>query len=282
MKSVLDAEVSFYKSYNDPNPVTINLLTFINSRKYKSHVDEIRMMTDKKDRDIAKAKLPCITPSGVFTYRNEKSMVGHSGLIQFDIDYKGNEHIEQFEEILPALASLPYVAYAGYSCSGYGFWGLIPIAYPEKHKLHLKAFIDILKYNGIKCDTAPANVASLRGYSYDDAAHINHNAELFTYIHKAQEIVTRPSNGSIDMSIDSLFKRAIKKTQEKEIFCDGAKHCFLVKLAGYCNAMGIDYDTCVSMVEQNFRSLCAGDINLETPISTVYKTYKHQHSEYAS
>lgn len=281
MKSVLDTEVSLYKNYTDPNPTTVNLLTFINSRKHKTQVDEIRRMEEKKDRDIAKALLPCITPSGVFTYRNEKSIVKHSGLIQFDIDYKGNEHLDQFEEILPALSTLPYVAYAGYSCSGYGFWGLIPIAYPDKHKLHLKAFIDILKFNDIKCDTAPANVASLRGYSYDDNAYINHNAELFTYLHNPPEIVTRLSSGNFDMSTDNIFKRAIKKTQEKEIFCDGAKHCFLVKLAGYCNAMGIDKETCADLVELNFRPLCVGEVDLRLPVELVYKTYRPQHAEYS-
>jgi len=280
MKSVLDKTVSCYKEYNDPNPIDVNLLTFINSRKYKEQVDLIRILDEKKDRDIKKALLPCITPSGTFTYRNEKGMIKHSGLVQIDIDWKGNEHIDNFEEIPNEVGNLPYIAYCGYSASGYGFWCLVPIAYPEKHKLHLQALKNVFASYGIKVDNAPTNVASLRGYSYDDKAYINHHAELFTQITKPQEIrVAR--NNNYEATIEQRFERAIKKTQANEIFIDGAKHSFLVKLAGYCNAVGIDYDTCVSLVEQNFRGLTDGNVDLEKPIANVYKSYKIQHSEYA-
>lgn len=279
-KSVLNVEVSCYKDYYSPDPTNINLQTFISSRKFKPEIDAIRQMDDKKDRDKAKAKLPTITPSGLFNYRNEGGLIRHSGLVQFDIDYKGNENIDGFEYIPAELSKLPYMAYCGYSASGNGFWGLVPIAYPEKHKLHLAALIDILKYYGLKCDTAPANVCSLRGYSYDDNAYINPYAELFTYIIQQKPIeVTR--NENYESTVEQKFERAIKKTQEKEVFMDGAKHNFLVKLAGYCNATGIDEETCISLVEQNFRSLSGAGIDLEKPVKNVYRSYKPQYSEYA-
>lgn len=279
-KSVLNVEVSCYKDYYNPEPTNVNLQMFINSRKFKEQIDLIRLFEDKRKRDEEKAKIPAITPSGIFSYRKEQGLIKHSGLVQFDIDYKGNEHIDGFENIRSELGKLPYVAYCGYSASGHGVWGLVPIAYPEKHKLHLTALVNIFKYHGVKCDTAPANVASLRGYSYDDEAYINPYAEIFTYIVQQKEIhVTR--NESYESTTEQKFQRAIKKTQEKEVFTDGAKHCFLVKLAGYCNAVGIDEDTCISLVEQNFRSLTRPDVDLEKPISNVYKSYKTQHKEYA-
>lgn len=280
MKSVLNKAVSLFRSYNDPHPVDINLLTFITSRKHKDIIDAIRMMDKKEDRDEQKSKLPCITPSGTFTYRHESGLINHSGLIQFDIDYKGNEHIDNFEDIVQEIGKLSWVAYCGFSASGYGVWGLVPIAYPEKHKLHLQALKTIFKTYDLKMDNAPSNVASLRGYSYDDMAHINHNAEIFTYIHKQEEIrITRSSN--YESTIEQKFDRAVKKTQINELFMDGSKHCFLVKLAGYCNSVGINYDACVNLVEQNFRGLTNSDVNLEKPISNVYKGYKNQFGEYA-
>lgn len=280
MKSVLDVTVSCYKDYYDTNPIDVNLNTFINSRKYKEQIDFIRQLEEKSDRDKNKALLPSITPSGTFTQRNEKHLIKHSGLVQIDIDWKGNEHIDNFEEIPQEVGNLPYIAYCGYSASGYGFWCLVPIAYPDKHKLHLQALKNVFSGYGIKVDNAPSNVASLRGYSYDDNAYINHSAQVFTQIAKTQEIkVIR--NANYEATTEQRFERAIKKTQQNEIFVDGAKHSFLVKLAGYCNAVGIDYDTCVSLVEQNFRSLTDGSVDLEKPIANVYKGYKHQHSEYA-
>lgn len=280
MKSVLDKTVSCFKDYYDVSPLDISLLTFINSRKFKAEVDLIRSLENKEERDVKKALLPSITPSGTFTQRAEKYIIKHSGLVQIDIDYKGNEHIDNFEEIPKVLSVLPYLAYCGYSASGHGFWCIIPIAYPDKHKLHLQAIKNVFKSYGIKVDNAPSNIASLRGYSYDDSAYINHSAEPFTQITKPQEIrVIR--NGNYEATTEQRFNRAIKKTQETELFIDGSKHCFLVKLAGYCNAIGIDYDTCVNLVEQNFRHLTTSDVDLEKPINNVYKGYKKQFAEYA-
>lgn len=280
MKSVLNVAVSYYKSYSDPNPVDINLLTFINSRKYSTEVDIIRLITDKKEKDAKKSLLPAITPSGTFSYRNEVGLIKHSGLCQFDIDYKGNEHIDNFENLSHEIGKLPFIAYCGYSVSGMGIWGLFPIAYIDKHKLHLQAFKNIMFGYDIKVDSAPSNVASLRGYSYDNDAYINHNAELFNQISKPQ-IIYVIRNENYETTTEQKFARAIKKTQERELFVDGSKHCFLVKLAGYCNAVGIDMETCIQLVEQNFRGLTDNDVNLEKPIVNVYRGYKTQFAEYA-
>jgi hypothetical protein len=84
-----------------------------------------------------------------------------------------------------------------------------------------------------------------------------------------------------ESTVEQKFERAIKKTQQNELFIDGSKHCFLVKLAGYCNAVGITYEDCVSLVEQNFRGLTDSNIDLERPIKNVYKGYKNQFAEYA-
>jgi len=280
MDSILNVTVSCFSSYTDPNPVDVNLLTFINSRKHKERIDAIRLLSTKDERDKAKALLPAITPSGTFTYRDEKHLVKHSGFVQFDIDYKGNEHIDNFEDVTHEIGKLPYVAYCGFSASGYGIWGLVPIAYTDKHKLHLQALKNVFSQFGIKCDTAPSNVASLRGYSYDDNASINHKAELFTQISKPQIIKVYRSS-EYETSAEKTFDRAIRKTQQTELFVDGAKHSFLVKLAGYCNAVGMDYNDVVSMVELNFRHLTNSDVDLEKPIANVYKGYKNQFAEYS-
>lgn len=281
MKSVLDRQVSCYRSYSDAHPIDVNIFTFLNSRKYKDEVDFIRLLEDKKERDAKKSLLPAITPSGTFNYRNESGLIKHSGLIQFDIDYKGNEHIDNFEYMIEEIGKLSFIAYCGYSTSGMGIWGLVPIAYPEKHKLHLQALKTIFKAYELKMDNAPSNVASLRGYSYDDNAHINHNAEIFTYIHKQEDIRIVRSN-NYESTIEQKFDRAVKKTQINELFVDGSKHCFLVKLAGYCNAIGISIEDCISLVELNFRHLTYNDVDLEKPIRNVYKGYKNQFAEYAT
>ena len=97
-------------------------------------------------------------------------------MICIDIDQKGNEHISNFSELKQELFKIKNVAYAGLSASGNGFFLIIPIAYPKRHKQHFNAIQDDLSAYGITIDAAPQNVASLRGYSFDENALFRHDA----------------------------------------------------------------------------------------------------------
>jgi hypothetical protein len=182
-ESVLNVEVSSFKNYDTPqNPVSINLLTWLTSEKYKDKVESIRKIENKKERDAIKSKLPAITPSGIFSYRKESDLIRHSGLIQIDIDLTGkNKLISNWEDLKTELKKLPQIAYLGKSVSGRGYWGLIPI--PDdanNHRFYFNALEEIfLKNWGIELDDKPKNVASLRGYSFDPEAYFNHYAKPY-------------------------------------------------------------------------------------------------------
>jgi hypothetical protein len=177
MDSILNIEVSCFANYDTPsNPKLVNLLSWLKSDKYRSAVERIRSITDKTERDAIKSTLPAITPSGIFTYRSANHLVKHTGFIQFDIDLKGNESIGNFNELREQVSRIKNVAYCGLSVSGTGFWGLIPIAHPNKHTSHYRAIQEKFVRLGINIDPAPKSIASLRGYSFDQAAYFNHNA----------------------------------------------------------------------------------------------------------
>ena len=187
-KSILDIQVSRFANYDTPdNPRPVNLLGWLKTDKYKEQVEQIRQLTDKAERDKIKATLPAITPSGLFTYRKEAALIKHSGLIQFDIDKKDNSNIANYDALKNILPNIKNIAYCGLSVSGQGYWGLIPVAYPEKHKEHFKAIEIAFKNIGIKIDTAPQNVASLRGYSYDPDGYFNHNAIILEKVFVEQQ-----------------------------------------------------------------------------------------------
>lgn len=182
-KSILDTDVSCFANYDTPdNPRTVNLLNWLTSEKYKSKVDEIRKLIEKVARDEIKATLPAITPSALCSYRNVQNLIKHTGFIQFDIDLKGNETIE-FAELKEQLCNIKNVAYCGLSVSGRGYWGLVPIAYPERHNEHFKAMEIAFKGYGINIDRAPKSIVSLRGYSYDSDGYFNHNAEILSRVY---------------------------------------------------------------------------------------------------
>src|SRR5680860_676078 len=96
-KKPLNIDISCFANYRtSDNPKKVNMLAWLKSDKYAEKVKQIRKIETKKERDKIKATLPGITPSGVFTYREEAALVKHSGLLQFDIDMKGNKSIKNY------------------------------------------------------------------------------------------------------------------------------------------------------------------------------------------
>lgn len=214
--SVLNVLVSRFIKYNSPdNPIIVNLLDWLSSREFIQKVDLIRSIADKAKRDCIKATLPAITPSGTFSYRSEESLIKHSGLIQFDIDFKENSHISNYPDLKKQICNIKNVAYCGLSVSGTGFWGLIPLAYPESHKQHFEAIKRNFYHFGIVIDEKPKNVASLRGYSYDKEAYYNHSAEIYYNLYeqpKPQPIELKIHSNSSDTQklVESCISEIVK------------------------------------------------------------------------
>lgn len=231
MKSVLDVEVSCFRSYAGTEPKPANLLTWLTSDKYADQIQALRTLEDKVARDRIKASLPAITVSGIFhPARKEEHLVKHSGLICIDIDYKGNEHITNFTALREQLFHIENVAYAGLSASGKGFFLIIPIAYPKRHKEQFAAIHRDFSALGLAIDTAPKNVASLRGYSWDPDALFRHRARPYRKWAKQEAVekkgvnTVKPFQASpgtdtrarVERLVQQIVERRIDITQEEE------------------------------------------------------------------
>jgi hypothetical protein len=160
-------------------------MAWLTSSKYKDKVEAIRTTEDKQTRGELKSHLPAITPSGLFSYRSQNSLLSHSGLIQIDIDDLDEGDLEAIKK---DLQTLDEIAYLGKSVSGKGLWGLIPIPKnPEFHRDYFEVLSQTFKeLIGITLDDKPKNVASLRGYSYDPEGYFNHSA--IPFINKSKPI----------------------------------------------------------------------------------------------
>lgn len=190
--SVLNVGVSCFESYHATNSVEINLFRFLTSMRHAPKVDEIRRLTDKKERDKLKAQLPACTPSGLFTKRTNADLIRHSGLMQVDIDWKDNMHIGNYEKLKVQLSNIPNVAFCGKSVSGTGFFLLVPIHDPKRHREHFNALRIAFRQLGINIDESCKDVVRLRGYSYDDSPYINHYAETFYLVENDNENKATP------------------------------------------------------------------------------------------
>ena len=177
----LDIEIScFANYYSQSEPKKVNLLSWLQSDKYRLQVDAIRATSDKRERNKLKAALPACTPSGIFD--SEKKLIRHSGLICLDIDLQDNTEIENFTSLKSELCKIQNIAYCGLSVSGNGYFVLIPIAYPDQHEKHFDSLKQDFANISITIDKACRNINRLRGYSYDSEAYFNEDAKLYTKI----------------------------------------------------------------------------------------------------
>lgn len=179
-KSILDIEVSAFPSYKGTTPKNVNLLAWLKSLKYEIKVKTIRETNDDQLKKKLKSELPAITPSGIFNRRKSNELISHSGFLQFDIDFKDNLHIKNYSELKSQISNLKEVAYCGLSVSGKGYWGLVRITDPKRHKEHFEALFLAFKKLDITIDKSCKDVCRLRGYSIDKNAYFNHSAPLFS------------------------------------------------------------------------------------------------------
>lgn len=150
---------------------TITISDFLNLvkfGKYKNQIEKIRVEPDKKRRDELKKLLPAVTISGVFTERNQDLLISHSGFIQIDIDHFTDKG---------ALITDPYTYAIFKSASGGGLAIIVKIN-PEKHTESFRWLRNYYYQSfGIRIDSAPQNVASLRFASYDPELIVNEKSK---------------------------------------------------------------------------------------------------------
>lgn len=264
-RSVLDVDVSFFENYQSVVPKTINLLKFLTKRSYVKEVTIIRETNDKKIRDMLKARIGAITTSGVFTKRKADALIKHNRLVQFDIDFKENGTIGNYGDLKKQICNISNVAYCGLSVSGLGYWGLIPIAYPEKHKEHFAEIYNAFKRLGIIIDQSCKDVSRLRGYSYDEEAYFNHQAEVF-YLYEERKVDQnqyQPSESKKNTGNSKLT------TIEKILFCITEKKVDVT----------INYQTWFELGCSLANSFGESGRKYYHQISLYHSTYDHQKTD---
>jgi hypothetical protein len=257
--SPLNILVSCFANVKGTEPRPVNLLTWLTSDKYKQEVDIIRQTEDKDARATLKQRLPAITPSGQFTKRNLDGLVNHSGLLCIDIDYQDNKHIGNYSELKKHLCNIKNFAYVGLSVSGNGFYCLMPISQPDKHKLHFKAIQTDMERFGIVVDKSGSDITRLRFYSYDDEAHFNHEAKVYSKIYQEPEPLPKPqqtNNKQNDgISKDEPLDIVVNMVRGSR---DGEKHVILYRAArlagGYISGGQLDEATATNALEDAIRN----------------------------
>lgn len=198
------AMISLFKDYKSKLPIDIiSLYDWVTTDSFKNQAEVIRSVSDKNTQRTLKSQLPCVTPSGIFSYCKDENLNKHSGFICIDIDGgESNPNITDFESLKINLSRIPFIAYCGLSISGNGVYCLIRIKYPDKHKEHFFAIEEFFQKLGINIDVSCKNVSRLRGASYDPNPVINLEAKTFA---KTIEHSTRPQKFTYDKKGSYVF-----------------------------------------------------------------------------
>lgn len=186
MGSIFDVKCSVYRSAKDRiGTGDITIAEFLLGERWKEPVLRLREMVAaygsleaKKHEDykLTKQQLPGATLSGLFSRRKGDCLIQHTGFVAIDIDLGDNTSIGNFGTILRTLRHRAEVAMYMRSCSGTGYFALIPLAYPEHHKEQFRALQKEYAAMGIVLDNACSDITRIRFASYDEHPYVNEQA----------------------------------------------------------------------------------------------------------
>ena len=186
MGSIFDVKCSVYRSAKDRiGTGDMTIADFLLGERWKEPVLRLRDMVAEygpleakkhEDYKLTKQQLPGATLSGLFLRRKGDCLIQHTGFVAIDIDLGDNTSIGNFGTILRTLRHRAEVAMYMRSCSGTGYFALIPLAYPEHHKEQFRALQKEYAAMGIVLDNACSDITRIRFASYDEHPYVNEQA----------------------------------------------------------------------------------------------------------
>ena len=182
-------------------------------RPYVEHLRQLRTQYGDKAKKMqeyidCKKLLPGATLSGLFSTwpdecvrkdgtkftapvsRRETHLQQHTGWLAVDIDLADNVSLSNFDNVRMVCCFRPEIALLMRSCSGTGYFGLVRLAYPKKHKAQFRALLREYAALGITLDKQCGNIGRVRFASWDDPEHIYINERAIAYTGLADEALT--------------------------------------------------------------------------------------------
>lgn len=277
--TIFDVEISAFKNCFDTESKSVNLGLWLTSNKYEIKQNEIRFISDKKERDKIKIQLPAITPSALLKSRDKNlndidKLISYSGFMQIDIDFKDNVHLSDFNDLLDKLPLIKNIAYCGQSISGTGYFCLVPITQPDKLDFHFMRFNELMNDNyNIKLDTSKGSkITDLRIYSYTPNAYFNINAIPFNQLWTPKPVINKNIAYKPNTSLyaNDKFSLVLERHNQKQSYTVGNQNNYLKSLASYCSVKGIEINETINGCSQ-FINEEYTEMKIKEIVISVYK-----------
>ena len=204
-ESAQDAEGRFVDRETGECIQQMSIREFCLTDRWKPYVQRLRAMRQelgsqaKKMPEYIETKkmLPGATLSGLFALyeddslthpgqrvmvsRRESHLQQHTGWLAIDIDLADNMQMSNFGNVRMICRFRPEIGLLMRSCSGSGYFGLVRLAYPDRHKDQFKALLKEYAAIGITLDKACSNIGRVRFASWDEPEHIYMNENVVPY-----------------------------------------------------------------------------------------------------
>ena len=140
-------------------------------------IESLRKATNKVEVDLIKRyEIPCVTVSGIFDHRENKSLVHHNGLMQIDID-----NVEDYATLFQKLIKDNFIYVCFRSPRGQGIKAIVKIKpSAETHKAQFNALEIYFKEKyAIEIDPHCKDISRSMLLSYDPDIFCNPHSLIF-------------------------------------------------------------------------------------------------------
>lgn len=225
---ILQREVTMFKNVTTPTePFTVTVEKVIGRIQSPTSSTIGLVERIRSGEKELKQKLPVILWSGIFSARNDASLVEHSGLFVIDIDGLDNP-----EELKSRLAHDDYTLICFTSPSGNGLKIVVQISNPERHRDHYRAFVKYYDSQyGLIVDSTSINESRACYESYDPDIIYKPSAKVFGAMlsEQAEKQEAKEADAPFtDYEQLNIAARMIRKAS------DGEKHQTLIRAARLC------------------------------------------------
>jgi hypothetical protein len=261
-------KVSRYKNATHDMVGTITTINeFIENVKTGTNrkaVEWLRSQTDEKIYDEWKKKIPGITPSGLFHYRNDDSIVEHSGIVCLDYDdIDVNEYYDKLKKWEHS-----YVIFK--SVSGQGLKVFVIIKDGKKHRQHYRALLKVWP----ELDSSCVNESRLCFESWDENIYVNEEAKIFDDTVEAEPNIKTGSNENV-AEVNSTYRRLMKWMENRqEQFQNGNRNNYIFVFAGAMCRYGVSLEETLQLLIKDYASENFERNEITNTVRSAYKQNK--------
>lgn len=257
--------VTIFKQFadtNQPHYRHINhILNRIKTGANKELVTKIRTTGDNE----LKMQLPCILFSGIFTYRNSKSIQEHSGFICLDFDkFPDSETLLTWKD---TLEGDDYTYAVFLSPSGNGLKCLVKIpAIKENHKGYFDALKDY--YGCPYFDKQCSDVSRICFESYDPYMTINENSQVWDECKEYKPV--QIAETSVPLDAQETVRILMRWWLKKYGIHSGERNSNLFRLMAAFNDYGIPKES-AQAIAHTFSQSDFRETEIDNTINSAYR-----------